>query len=56
MPEHCHLFISSPQTVAPVDIVKALKSISALHIFRTFPNLKNQKFWVLDFGVTVIIH
>ena len=45
MPDHCHLFISAPPTVAPVDIIKTLKSISALHIFRTFPNLKSHKFW-----------
>ena len=45
MSDHCHLFISVPPTVAPVDIVKTLKSISALHIFRTFPSLKSQRFW-----------
>lgn len=44
MPHHCHLFISAPPTIAPVDIVKTLKSVCALHIFRTFPNLKSQKF------------
>lgn len=45
MPDHVHLFISSPPTVAPVDIVRKLKSISANHIFKTFPNLKKAKFW-----------
>lgn len=44
MSDHCHLFISAPPTIAPVDIAKTLKSVSALHTFRTFPTLKRQKF------------
>lgn len=31
MPDHCYLFISALPTIAPVDIVKILKSVSALH-------------------------
>lgn len=45
MPDHVHLFISAPPTVAPVDIVRKLKSISANEIFKGFPNLKKSKFW-----------
>ena len=45
MSDHIHLFISALPTVAPVDIVRKLKSISANHIFKTFPNLKKTKFW-----------
>ena len=45
MPDHIHLFISAPPTVAPVDIVRKLKSISANEIFKGFPKLKKSKFW-----------
>lgn len=45
MPDHVHLFISAPPTVALVDIVRKLKSISANEIFKGFPRLKKSKFW-----------
>lgn len=45
MPDHIHLFVSAPPTIAPTEIVKILKSISANRIFKTFPNLKKNKFW-----------
>lgn len=45
MPDHIHLFISTPPTIAPTKIVKILKSISANEIFKAFPNLKKSKFW-----------
>lgn len=45
MPDHLHLFISVPPSIAPTDIVKTIKSITALKIFKQFPNLKSQKFW-----------
>ena len=45
MPDHIHLFISAKPTVAPVTIIKTLKSISAVWIFRKFPDLKKRKFW-----------
>lgn len=38
-------FISAPPTIAPVDIVRKLKSIFANWIFRGFPTLKQNKFW-----------
>ncbi|SFL30414.1 putative transposase [Lachnospiraceae bacterium KH1T2] len=40
MPDHIHIFIDVPQTVAPCDVVRTLKSISAVELFRTFPQLK----------------
>ena len=40
MDDHIHLFISAPQTVAPCDIVKTLKSISAIELFKEYPKLK----------------
>ena len=40
MPDHIHIFVDCPQTVAPCDIVRTLKSISAIEMFKTFPQLK----------------
>lgn len=45
MSDHVYLFISAPPTVAAVDIVRKLKSISANEIFKGFPKLKQSKFW-----------
>ncbi len=40
MPDHVHLFVSAPQTAAPCDIVRTLKSVSAVQMFRQYPSLK----------------
>lgn len=40
MPDHIHIFIDAPQTVAPCDIVRTLKSISATELFKAYPVLK----------------
>ena len=40
MPDHIHIFADCPQTVAPCDIVRTLKSISAIEMFRAYPQLK----------------
>lgn len=40
MPDHIHIFVDAPQTVAPCDIVRTLKSISAIEMFKEFPQLK----------------
>jgi putative transposase len=45
MPDHVHIFIQADHTTAPVQIAQTLKSISAVHIFHTFPKLKGRKFW-----------
>lgn len=45
MPDHIHLFVSTKPYVSPTEIVKTLKSITAIWIFRKFPTLKKQKFW-----------
>src|SRR5690625_1469426 len=41
MPDHIHLFVSTKQTVAPVDIVRTLKSISTIELFKKYPRLKS---------------
>ena len=40
MPDHIHIFIDVPQTVAPCDVVRTLKSISAIKLFKVFPKIK----------------
>ena len=40
MPDHIHIFLSAKPTVAPTDIVRTLKSISAIKIFEEYPELK----------------
>ena len=45
MPEHVHLFVSAPPTIAPNTIAKTLKSILAVAVFREFPTLKQRRFW-----------
>jgi putative transposase len=45
MPDHVHIFLQADHLAAPVDIVKTLKSISAVQLFNKFPKLKARKFW-----------
>lgn len=45
MPDHVHLFIQTNHLVSPGEIVKNLKSISAVYLFTKFPDLKSKKFW-----------
>jgi len=45
MPDHVHLFLSSPPTVAPTTIVAIIKSITAISLFKIFPQLKGKSFW-----------
>ena len=40
MPDHIHIFVDVPQTVAPCDVARTLKSISAIELFKVFPQLK----------------
>jgi len=40
MPDHIHIFLSAKPTVAPTDIVRTLKSISAIKLFKEHPKLK----------------
>ena len=41
MPDHIHIFIDVPQTVAPCDVARTLKSISAIELFKVYPQLKS---------------
>jgi len=40
MQDHIHLFVSAKPTVAPTDIVRTLKSITAIQLFKEFPSFK----------------
>lgn len=41
MPDHIHLFVATKPTVAPTDVVRTIKSITAVKLFKEFPELKN---------------
>ena len=40
MSDHVHLFVGAKPTVAPSDVVRTLKSISAIELFKQHPFLK----------------
>jgi len=44
MPDHIHLFISTPPIESPVGIVEVLKGVTGLRLFKTYPKLK-KKYW-----------
>lgn len=45
MSDHVHLFVEYSPDVALSDMVRTLKSISAVRVFDLFPDLKKNKFW-----------
>lgn len=55
MPDHLHIFLSAPPTVAPTDIVRKLKSISANKIFAFSPVSRRDTFGAAGCGVGVTI-
>lgn len=61
MPDHIHIFVDCPQTVAPCDIVRTLKSLSAVEMFRAFPKLKRfyakcGKLWSDGYFISTVGH
>ena len=38
-PGHIHVFVDVPQTAAPFDVVRTFKDISAIELFKAFPQL-----------------
>ncbi|MCM2534232.1 IS200/IS605 family transposase [Neobacillus pocheonensis] len=40
MPDHIHMFVSTKPTVAPTDVIRTFKSISAIEVFKRLPRLK----------------
>lgn len=45
MPDHVHLFVSVPPKTDPSTVVGRLKSLTAVRMFKTYPNLKENHFW-----------
>ena len=39
MPDHIHVFVDVPQTVATCDVVRTFKDISAIELLKAFPQL-----------------
>ena len=39
-PNHVHLFVGAPPKVAPADIVRVVKSLTARALFKKFPQLR----------------
>ena len=44
MPDHVHLFVSAPPFDSPTGIAKVFKGVTALRLFKKFPELRN-KYW-----------
>jgi putative transposase len=53
MPDHVHIFLSAPPTVAPTEIVRKLKSITANRIFAAIDWLKKSISGAVDYGAEV---
>ena len=61
MPDHIHIFVDVPQTVAPCDVVRTLKSISAIELFKEYPKLKQfyarcGVLWLRGYFVSTVGH
>ena len=39
MLDHIHIFVDAPQTAASCDVVRTFKDISAIELFKAFPQL-----------------
>lgn len=46
---HLHLFIGAPPRHSPASIVKTIKSVSAIKVFETFPDLRIKELWGGEF-------
>ena len=42
MPDHVHIFVSTTPSDSPAEIVKVFKGITALRLFREFPDLRRR--------------
>ncbi len=40
MPDHVHMFVSATPEIAPAEIVRIVKSITAREVFKRFPGMK----------------
>lgn len=56
MPDHVHLFVSVPPSIAPSEVVKVFKGQSARKLLHKYPELQNQRdyrasFWAPSYFV-----
>ena len=61
MPDHIHIFVDCPVTVAPCDVVRTLKSMSAIQLFKAYPELKRfyarcGKLWSNGYFISSVGH
>lgn len=61
MPDHIHILVDCPHIVAPCDIVRTLKSISAIELFKAYPKLKHfyakcGKLWSNGYVISTVGH
>lgn len=61
MPGHIHICGDVPQTVAPCDVFRTFKNISAVEIFKTYPQLKQfyarcGALWSRRYSVSTVGH
>lgn len=40
--DHIHVFVSAPPKLSPTEIVRYLKGISGIKLFKNIPSIKNQ--------------
>ena len=45
MPDHVHLFVQIDPYTTGNEVIRTIKSITAIQIFTLFPQLKQQRFW-----------
>ena len=60
MPDHIHVFIDVPQTAASYDVVGTFKDISAIELFKAFPQLIQSYagcgiLWSIGYFVSTVI-
>ena len=61
MPDHIHIFVDCPVTTAPCDVVRTLKSMSAIQLFKAYPELKRfyarcGKLWSNGYFISSVGH
>ena len=61
MPDYIHIFVDCPVTVAPCDVVRTLKSMSAIQLFKAYPELKRfyarcGKLWSNGYFISSVGH
>lgn len=49
MKDHVHLFVSAPPKVSPSEVVRILKSKSAIELLKKYPNFKKTHSWKKGF-------